>query len=189
MADSSTMKWSLPNLRTAYNALNMANGALTGHLTKMIAGTTFTMASQAQCLNKNGDARDCYSGKTNDTGITYYSSSSNLQIPLTNFLHEIGHLIDAVPATLDTFSNPLRPETKHPTWVDSAGYVDSNLVNNNLIEPIQAKPMNEPNSANEWWADAFANYVAHNINVNEASGAGSDMYDYVHDALQPYTNP
>ena len=37
---------------------------------------------------------------------------------------------------------------------------------------------------NEWWADAFANYVAGNINVNEPTGTGRDMYNYVHDALQ-----
>lgn len=49
--------------------------------------------------------------------------------------------------------------------------------------------MDEANDPNEFWADAFANYVAGNINQKEPSGEAQKMYDYVHDALNPYANP
>jgi hypothetical protein len=143
----------------------------------MVGGTTFTMTGGG----------DDYFGRTYQTGIVFHVSSASIDIPLTNFLHETGHLIDYVPATEDVFSDPLRPATTHPTWVDAAGYVDSHLVMDKLDEPIQARPMNEPNDANEYWADAFANYVAGNIDIEQS--AGLDMYNYVHDALMPYTIP
>lgn len=73
-----------------------------------------------------------------------------------------------------------------PTWVKD-GYVNSELLLGKLTEPVQAKPMNEPYSPNEYWADAFANYVADNIDLNRS--AGMDMATDVAKALQLYINP
>jgi RHS repeat-associated protein len=192
MKDSSNRSWSATNLITANNALSMINDKLNGNLKTMVGGTTFTMESQAQCTDKDGKKSDCYHGLTTGTGITFYSSSSNLHIPIVNFLHESGHLLDAVPSTLDVFSDPFRSNKggATPTWVKD-GYVNRDLLGNMFTQPVQAKPMNEPNSPNEYWADAFANYVANNIKTGplDPTGEGQQMYDYVYRALYPYANP
>jgi hypothetical protein len=177
-----TMNWSLENLRTAYVALNMANDKLNGTLKSKVQGTKFTMDSQAQCEKDNGDKFDCYHGKTDGTRVTFYSSNASLKIPSINFLHETGHLLDSVPASHNVFSDPLRNAT--PKWVKN-GYVNSELLGNMFAQPVQAIPMIEPNNANEYWADAFANYVAGNINLAEATGEGQKMFDYVNGALNP----
>jgi len=185
-------KWNLRSVQNAYNAYTMIDATLNGHLKTMVDGRKLTMKSQSQCTDQNGQKFDCYHGWTPDgTGINFYSSnSSSIVIPVVNFLHETAHLLDNQPATLNVFSDPLRPATTHPTWVDDNGYVDIRLLLGKIKgQPIQAIPMGEHDDANEYWADAFANYVAGNINVAEVTGAGLDMYNYVHDALEPYANP
>jgi hypothetical protein len=175
--------WSFTNIRTAYKALYMIDDKLNGHLRSMIGGTTFTMASQPQCSGNNGQY-NCYKGITNSTGVTYYSSSYNLEIPVTNFLHETGHLIDSVPATVNVFSGPITADpnnpSNNPSWTMD-GYVNSKLLLGILKEPIQAFNMGEAYDTNEYWADAFANYVADNIDLEQS--AGMDMYRYVNNAL------
>jgi RHS repeat-associated protein len=173
--DKDKMKWSLANVQTAYKALNMINNKLNGYLKKLVGGTTFTMT----------DGGNQYYGITDSTGVTFHAASSNTKIPIINFLHETGHLIDAVPATLDAFSGQIEGT---PDWVKD-GYVDSEILGKKFNEPVQAKPMNEPYSTDEYWADAFANYVAGNINLQEPTGAGQAMYDFVSGALAPYINP
>lgn len=177
------VKWSENNLTTAYDALSSFNVKLNGNLKTMVGGTTFTMTSQAQCSDENGAKFDCYHGLTDGTGVTFYSSSPSLNIPLINFLHETSHLIDAVPATKDVFSGSLPGNL---TWVKN-GYVNSELLLHKFAQPVQAKPMNEPNDPDEYWADALANYVAGNIDLSQS--AGVDMATDVAKALQPYINP
>jgi RHS repeat-associated protein len=167
------LKWSLANVQTAYRALNMINDKLNGYLKKLVGGTTFTMT----------DGGNQYYGITNSTGVTFHAASSNTRIPLINFLHETGHLIDAVPATKDVFSGSL---PTNPTWIKD-GYVNSDLLLSKFAEPVQAKPMNEPYDTDEYWADAFANYVSGNINLK--SPEGMDMATDVANALNPYINP
>jgi len=167
------VKWSLANVQTAYKALNMINDELNGNLYKLVVGTTFTMT----------DGGNKYFGITDSTGVTFHVASPNTKIPLTNFLHEASHLIDAVPATKDAFSGSL-PEKA--TWIED-GYVNDDLLLGKLVEPVQAKPMNEPYYRDEYWADAFANYVANNIDLNQA--AGLDMATDVTNAFQPFINP
>ena len=168
------IKWSLANVQTAYKALNMINGILNENLKKLIGGTTFTMT----------DGGDQYYGITDPTGVTFHAASSNTIIPLTNFLHETGHLMDFVPTTNDVFSGGL-PE--NPDWVKD-GYVNSELLLGKLTEPVQAKYIaNEAYLPTEYWADAFANYVAGNINL--ADPRGRAMAQDVSDALKPYINP
>jgi RHS repeat-associated protein len=170
MKDSDKMKWSNNNLITASIALYMIDKKLNGNLNTMVGGTTFTIT----------DGGDQYYGWTASTGVTYHVASSSTQLPSINFLHETGHLLDNVPATEDVFSNQV-PTT--PTWVKD-GYVDRGILRGKFNEPVQAIPMNEPNQPGEYWADAFANFVADNINLSKLSG--QDMYDFVTAALAPY---
>jgi hypothetical protein len=161
------MIWSVNNLITAFNALNTIDTKLNGNLKTMVGGTTFTMT----------DGGSDYFGRTYPTGIVFHVSASYIQIPLINFFHETGHLLNSVPATDNVFSNQI-PE--RPTWVKD-GYVDREILGNRFTEPVQAKPMNESYIPKEYWADAFANYMAGNINL--AKPAGSDMYNFVSGAL------
>jgi hypothetical protein len=179
MVDSD-ITWAKDNLMTAYHALSMINIKLNGYLKSMVGGTTFT-------LTGGGNQ---YWGQTSSTGVTYHVANGNTKIPLINFLHETGHLLDFIPATKDIFSDPFRPEKggATPTWVKD-GYVNSDLLGDMFYQPVQAIPMNEPNDPNEYWADSFGNYVAGNINLTELTGEGQNMYDYVYRALSPYINP
>jgi len=178
------MNWNSTNLRTAYNALNEMNYKINGNLKSMVRGTTFTMASQSKC----GEG-DCYHGITTSTGVTFYVSAFYVSIPSINFFHETGHLLDSVPGTKDVFSDPLNPLKggATPTWVGEDGYVMRDILGLIFKDPVQAKPMNEPYDPNEYWADAFGNYMAGNIDLSDAEGL--KMYHYVQRALYPYAKP
>jgi len=170
------VKWAKDNLMTAYHALSMINQKLNGNLKSMLGGTSFELSGGG---NK-------YYGWTHPSKVEFHVFDGNYKIPLTNFLHETGHLLDFVPATADVFSGPLKGTT--PNWVDSNGYVDANLLLGKLYQPVQAKYISgEDFDINEYWADAFANYVAGNIDLSNP--AGKDMHDYVSGALSPYANP
>ena len=170
------MNWAKNNLMTAYHALYLVNLKLNGNLKSMLGGTSFELS---------GGGNEYY-GWTHPTKVEFHVSNGNYKIPLTNFLHEIGHLLDFVPATADVFSGPLKDTT--PNWVDSNGYVDANLLLGKLYQPVQAKYIpGEDFDENEYWADAFANYVASNIDLSNP--AGKNMHDYVTGALSPYANP
>jgi len=87
--------WSLKNLQTAYQSLNMINDKLNGYLKRLIGGTTFTIT----------DGGNKYYGATHldGSGITFHVADSGVEIPNTNFFHETGHLLDLRPATKDVF--------------------------------------------------------------------------------------
>jgi RHS repeat-associated protein len=170
MMDSDTMKWSKNNLYAASTALYMINNKLNGNLKTMVGGSTFTITTGG----------NQYYGWTGSAGVTYHVASSSTSIPTINFLHETGHLLDSIPATENVFSDQV-PAT--PTWVKD-GYVDREILGGKYNEPVQALPMNEPNQPGEYWADAFANYVAGNIDLMQS--AGRDMHDFVSAALAPY---
>lgn len=104
-----------------------------------------------------------------------------------NIYHEVGHLIDNVPGLKDVFTNSV--EDENPSWVSndyiSQGALEEYRISNdpNYNSPgPQAIQAYNPGPA-EQWADAFANYVAGNINL--ASSEGRDMYNFVHDILIP----
>jgi hypothetical protein len=177
--------WDLANLQNIYYGLRTINNALNGMLQSMIGGTEFTLWNDG----------NSYFGNTLSTGIQFHiSTSPNFPLPGINIYHEVGHLLDNVPATKDVFSGPLGG-TK-PSWVDSQGFVDEHLLLGKVSQPVQSKYIIDENGnrteafhPNEYWADSFANYVAGNINLSEHSGGGQAMYDYVNQALSPYTNP
>jgi hypothetical protein len=183
MAESSGT-WSLTNIRTAYKALYMIDDKLYGHLRSMIPGTTFTIMGGG---NK-------YYGQAKPNGVDFYVENSNTLIPETNFLHETGHLIDFVPPTANVFSGPITADRNNPSnnpGCTKNGYVNSELLLGKLIEPVQAINMGEAYDTDEYWADAFANYVADNILTGplDVTGEGQKMYNYVFLALNPQLNP
>ncbi len=186
MQDGEKIKWSNTNLETAFIGLNMVDKKLNGHLKQMVRGTTFSMASQGQCSGNNGPY-NCYHGITNSTGVIFYSSSVSLRIPLINFIHETGHLLDMVPTTAKEFSGQLKADRgyapNNPNWTRD-GYVDSTLLVDQSGEPVQALPMGEDYDTYEYWADAFANYLTDNIDVSQP--AGQEMYNFVDGSLAPY---
>ncbi len=176
MAEENKRIWSNTNLETVFISLSRANDKLGGNLKSMIGGTIFAIT----------DGGDDYYGITYPTGVVFHTSSSKIELPGINILHETGHLLDMVPATKDVFSNPLDDKKggTTPSWVDKDGYVDKSLLLNKFTQPVQAKPLGEANDPNEYWADAFANYVADNINRNIPGG--NSMYYDVDLALDPY---
>lgn len=180
-----TRSWSVTNLNTAYGALKMINDTLNGNLKSMVGGTKFTAAEKIIKPDNEycKDPSNClYSGEAGSTGLTFYLRYTSGQIPLVNFLHETGHLLNMVPATANVFTGQI---PANPTWVDEDGYVDSNIVGTKLgNQPIQARPMGEAFDTGEYWADAFANFVATNIDLSTIGG--KDMNRFVSDALAPY---
>ncbi|MPM85908.1 hypothetical protein SDC9_132991 [bioreactor metagenome] len=122
-------------------------------------------------------------GRAHTWGIEFHTASSDTDLPLKNFLHEVGHVIDY--ANSCRFSKPFDKDRggSTPVWVKD-GYVNEKLLLANLTEPVQSKYIsNEDNDPYEFWADAFANYVGDNINTGELTGAGKQMYDDVHRIL------
>jgi len=111
--------------------------------------------------------------------------------------HEIGHLLDSYSDTMNGhFTQAVKDET-NKTWIDT-----DNKINLTALKSNEVSDPNYPTSSNprkvqarqtyfdfgptEQWADAFANYVADNINLKTAEGAA--MYDFVTGALSPYIN-
>ena len=126
---------------------------------------------------------------TDGTGIDFYTKGS-AAIRQMNIYHEVGHLLDNAPGLKDVFTNAVKNEND-PSWVAPNNYIDAKTLksryitndpNYDSVEAIQAS------EAKPWeqWADAFANYVAGNIDLSKAQGPGADMYNFVTDALAPY---
>ncbi len=179
--DSTDFKWSERNLSTAYQSLCTIKDKLGGNLKDMVSGTTF------QITGGGGD----YWSEVGPTGITFHVENSSTVLPDIHFFHEIAHLLDSVPATKDVFSGPLKGTP--PNWVDSEGFVDETILLKNYSQPVQSKHILDKNGnyledfkPNEYWADAFANYMAGNIDLGET--AGQHMYNYVRDALSPFAD-
>ncbi len=171
MAESNERSWSFNNLNIAYNSLEIENEKMNGKLKKMVGGTTFTIT----------DGGNQYYGWTSDGyHVAFHVASNNTIIPMINFLHETGHVINFRYA--NAFSGQINGD---PDWTDE-GFVDSDILVDKTSEPVQALP-EEAYSSDEYWADAYANYIIDNINLLE--DAGKQMSDFVKNALDPYINP
>lgn len=106
-----------------------------------------------------------------------------------NIYHEFGHLIDNVRGLKDVFTNAVKDQG-NPSWV-SGGFVSSEnaLVSGRVPDPYYGdtdatQAYSNPGPSEEW-ADAFANYVAGNIDLSKSAGAA--MYDFVTTTLAPNT--
>jgi len=97
-----------------------------------------------------------------------------------NIYHEFGHFVN------HHFENPFTEgsfDENPPPWVEN-GYISDNAITSPSIsnDPnyprVQAKQASGPGGS-EIWADAFANYVAGNIDLGDPNGQGMDMYNFV----------
>ena len=175
-----------------YRSLGLINKALNGHLRSMMIGS----GAELKLWKHNGDGE--YNGSTHTdkpSGIDFYTKGTD-PLRQINIFHEFGHLLDNVEGTWDVFMNAVSKEGK-PSWVSN------NNQGNPVINPDALKSLeiaNDPNYTDihpkarqtyygfgpaEQWADAFANYVAGNINLT--TDAGRDMDKFMRNTLAPYT--
>jgi hypothetical protein len=120
---------------------------------------------------------------TRSSGIEFHTLNENTKLPIINILHELGHLLDSVPATNDAFSRQIEGI---PEWVNDKGFVNRDILLRRFNQPVQALP-DEAFDRDEYWADAFANYAADNIDLLDP--IGQKMYEFVKLALKKYIYP
>ncbi len=175
MSDEGDKKWDYDNLRLMYNSLQNVDKALNGRFASLVGSATF------KWMEYTGP--EVYSGFQYGNKINF-NTKGNAEIRQMNIYHEIGHLLDHAPGLEHVFSNAVGS----PSWVTS-GYVSGDALNSSsvsdpnygLAEAIQASAGDKY----EQWADAFANYVAGNINLSKTDSPGEDMYNFVYDVLAP----
>jgi len=178
-------EWDSVNLRLMYGSLGIVNTSTNGNLRAIAAGSTFT-------LNEHGPEGGDYYGKTHTTepsGIDFYTKGTQ-PLRQMNIFHEVGHLLDNVPGTWDVFTNAVA-SLNSPSWVGSDLRLNPDALKSRSIynDPnypvVAARQTYSGFGPSEQWADAFANYVAGNINLSE--DVGREMYNFVRGALAPYT--
>jgi RHS repeat-associated protein len=188
MSDAGNKKWDTANLSLMYNSLSIINNALNGHLRSMVHGATFWL------MNHTGTT-GVYNGATNTdrnepTGIHFYTIGTDA-IRQMNIFHEFGHLLDNTPGTWDVFTNDVTNAGK-VSWVSGdqkinpAALKSRTITNDPNYPSVQARQAFSNFGPSEQWADAFANYVAGNIDLSNPNGPGIDMYHFVGGALAPY---
>lgn len=173
--------WDVDNLSFVYSSLQNINKAVNGKLAAWVGGATLWL--------KNQEGSGEYHGATHldGSGISFYTRGTDM-IRQMNIYHEFGHLIDNVSGLKDAFTNAVKDQG-NPSWV-SGGFVSTTALINARVpdayygntDATQAYSNPGPS---EQWADAFANYVAGNIDTH--TGSGADMYDFVISALAPNT--
>ncbi|HBA92113.1 MAG TPA: hypothetical protein DCZ08_10335 [Anaerolineaceae bacterium] len=176
-------EWDSPNLRLMYGSLGIVNTSTSGNLRAMAAGSTFKLMEHA---SGGGD----YYGVTHTqrpTGIDFYTKGTQ-PLRQMNIYHEVGHLLDNVPGTWDVFTNAVKSQN-NPSWVGSDQKINPEALLMSRVKdpnypPVAARQTYSNFGPSEQWADAFANYVAGNINL--ASVIGTDMFNFVRSALAPF---
>ena len=154
-------------------------------LKSLIGGTSFW-------LQKQDTTEGQYHGNTplDGSGINFFTNG-DVALRQMNVYHEVGHLLDNVPGTRDVFMNAVDNE-ENPSWVSADEQINPDALNSLTItnDPnyasVQARQTYSGFGSAEQWADAFANYVAGNINLSDPDGPGTDMYNFVSDTLAPY---
>jgi len=184
MSNDGGKDWDKANLQLMFNSLTKIDNHLNGHLRSMVVGSTFW-------LSKHPDSGGEYNGSTNTippSGITFFTKSTQA-LRQQNIFHEVGHLLDNVRGIWDVFTNAVANEV-NPCWVASDDKINPDallglyLQNDPNYASVEARQTYSHFGSSEQWADAFANYVAGNINLG--STAGTDMYNFVTGALAPY---
>jgi hypothetical protein len=187
MSDGGDKKWDEPNLQLVLSSLSMINNALNGFLKSMVAGQSFVLMNQNPAEGDYHGCTMCFPGQS----IQFFTKGTDA-LRQINIFHEVGHLLNSVPGYDDKFSGQIT----NPSWVSLE------MTKNDGLQPvINPKALtnprvNDPNygtvgarqTFNGWgpreqWADAFANYVAGNINM--ARSEGQDMASFVTGALAP----
>ncbi len=185
MSDAGDKKWDSNNLSNMNFSLVNIDDHLNGHLNSMVHGATFKLNNHSGGGLYNGETNI---NKTKPTGIVF-KTTGDMLIPHQNINHEVGHLLDNTPGTWDTFTNAVAGEGS-PSWIEdqmiSRRALNSVWIQNdpsglNLVEARQTYSGFGPS---EQWADAFANYVADNIDLSTSQG--SNMFVFVTWTLWSY---
>jgi RHS repeat-associated protein len=180
MSDAGNKNRSTTSLRSAYASLQNINNAMNNMLKPIIAGTTFRL------MKHGGDGS--YNGQTTGNSIDFYTIG-DVALRQMNIYHEVGHLLNNV--TDEAFENAVSNED-NPSWVgddqkvNPAALKSDTITNDPNWASVQARQAYKDFGASEQWADAFANYVAGNIDMSKADSPGTDMYNFVTGALAPY---
>jgi hypothetical protein len=191
ISDDGGKKWGATNLSLVLRSLAHINSALNGRLKSLAGGATFRLGEYeldpATCPNLNCT----YGGVTSGTIVTFNTDGDDA-IRQMNIYHEFGHVLDNSPGLVNAFSGAL-DSLPNPSFVqgsngENPGFLDpSALVASSVSDPYHstADALQHPSTDPvEQWADAFANYVAGNIDLEDP--AGQAMYDFVTGALRPY---
>jgi len=168
---STPKTWNLDNAQQIFLGLSNINQALNGKLRTIIGSATFTLNTHP--------TSGYYQGRTSNLTIDFYVTTI---MPLQNIYHEFGHLLNNVPGLKDKFTNAITNEG-NPSWVDSDKKINvmalkSDTLTNDPNYPfnVQARQAFSNFGPGEQWADAFANYVAGNINLNSPQGADMNTF-------------
>lgn len=106
-----------------------------------------------------------------------------------NIYHETSHLLDNVPNTLNLFTQAVEKQGE-PDWVDEDKQINPDALQHLVIkndpnyESVKARQTYTDFGASEQWADALANYVAGNINMNRQEGIA--MFSFIEVTLEPF---
>jgi RHS repeat-associated protein len=186
MSDGGVRSWSLQNLRIMYSSLRNIDNVLKGNLKSFIDGATFEMERQSPPGQYHGSTH------LDGSGIDFFTIGDQA-VRQMNIYHEVGHLLDNVPGLKDVFTNEME-SLDNPSFVDgpkggivSEALKSQTIYNDPNYASVQARQTYSNGGPSEQWADAFANYVAGNIDL--ASIEGYDMNNFVKGALAPYINP
>ena len=171
LSDEGGKNWDAANAYVAYSSLYTMDNALDGTLKSSINGTTFKLAEYHR-TKKNCPSGNCtYSGWTEGTTVTFYTTGTNVLRPM-NVFHETGHVLNSLPGSGNEFSNRLQ-SLDHPSFITD-GYINSA----GALVPWASEPKQaSSDKITEQWADVFANYVAGNIDLSKS--AGQDMYSFI----------
>jgi hypothetical protein len=184
MSDSGGKKWGSANLQLVFNSLNNINNAMNGRLQSLAGGSTLKLAEHVQVPDH---PELVFNGQTSGTSITFATKDSDA-IRQINIYHEFGHLLNNVPGKIDVFSNTVAKLSK-PSWVSEDKKINPEallslrITNDPNYPSVGARQAYRDFGPNEQWADAFANYVAGNINLERTEGI--DMFNFVNDMLSP----
>jgi hypothetical protein len=182
--------WDADNLQLMFESLSFINNnILNGHVISMVGGATFTLSEH---VGNDG----LYNGathhlKTEPTGIDFYTIGTQA-LRQQNIFHEFGHLLDNVPGSWDAFTNAVASQG-HPSWVSSDNKINLLALKSRFINDdpnylnVEARQTFSNYGPSEQWADAFANYAAGNVDFSDPGGPGPQMYNFVYNALLPYT--
>jgi hypothetical protein len=181
MSDAGDKKWDVSNLRLMSTSLSTINIHLNGKFKSLVGGAVFKLRNQ-------DENEGFYHGWTQSEGIDFYTIGTNAIFQM-NIYHEVGHLLDSVPRTKNVFRDAVSDEDS-PSWVlnkiiNSDALIEYPWVTDDLTySNVQALQTYRDQGPAEQWADAFANYIACNIDFFAAPGAA--MYNFVYGALAPY---
>jgi len=173
--------WDLTNAKLVYDSLGNVDTLLNGQLKSLVGGTTFKLMKQDSKMGQ-------YHGETHldGSGIDFYTRGNDV-IRQMNIYHEVGHLLDNVPVMRDVFTHAVESES-NPGWVSNDIINSDALVRGRVPDPYygdtDATQAYDNLGPSEQWADAFANYVAGNIDLEDPAGLA--MYGFVTDVLVPY---